>query len=246
MTAASAAIASAVRQPLSARRAFPAPRFSMRRTIPAALFAVTLAAAPATAQTPGDAALDRAVAAYAKVQSLRATFDQSLANPITGRSASAKGELLVKRPGRISVRFTEPAGDRIVSDGEYVWIYLPSGAPGQVIRTRADAAEGTGMDVSTELLTAPRAKFEIADNGAATVGGRATRIVSLTPRSPRNYSRARLWIDDKDGVVRQLELTENSGVVRTLTFRTIQLNAKIAASAFKFDVPKGAKVYDSE
>jgi outer membrane lipoprotein carrier protein len=218
----------------------------MRRTLPAVLLAATLVAASAGAQTPGDVSLDRAVSAYQNVRSLRATFDQSLANPITGRASKAKGELLVQRPGKISVRFTEPAGDRIVSDGKYVWIYLPSGAPGQVIRARADQAEGTGMDVSTELLTAPRTKFDVADDGAATVGGRATRIVALTPRAARNYSRARLWIDDRDGVVRQLELTENSGVVRTLTFRTIQLNAKLPASAFKFDVPKGAKVYDSE
>lgn len=218
----------------------------MRRTISSAVLAGVLAAGSAGAQTPADVALDRAVAAYRNVQTVRATFDQSLSNPVTGRSSQAKGELLVKRPGRISVRFTDPAGDRIVSDGKYVWIYLPSGAPGQVIRTRADASEGTGMDVSTELLTEPRKKFEIADAGAATVNARATRIVALTPRTGRNYTKARLWIDDKDGVVRQLELTENSGVVRTIAFRTIQLNARVPASAFKFDVPKGAKVYDSE
>ena len=217
----------------------------MRRTLSFAFLAGALATTTA-AQTPGDAALDRAVAAYRNVQTVRASFDQALANPITGRSSQAKGELLVKRPGRISVRFTDPAGDRIVSDGKYVWIYLPSGAPGQVIRTRADAAESTGMDVSTELLTEPRSKFDIADGGAATVNGRATRIVALTPRTARNYSKARIWIGDQDGVVRQLELMENSGVVRTITFRTIQLNAKISASAFKFAVPKGAKVYDTE
>ena len=217
----------------------------MRRFIPAA--AIVLAfAATAGAQTPADSALDRAVAAYQKVQTLRATFDQALANPITGRSAKAKGELLVKRPGRIAVRFTEPSGDRIVSDGQFVWIYLPTSAPGQVVRAHADAAQGTGMDVSTELLTAPRTKFDVADAGAATVNGRSTRIVTLTPRTARNYTKARLWIDDANGIVRQLELTENSGVVRTITFRTIQLNAKIPASAFKFDVPKGAKVFDSE
>lgn len=217
----------------------------MRRTVSFALLAGALTAGSARAQTPGDVALDRAVAAYRNVQTVRATFDQSLANPVTGRSSQAKGELLVKRPGRISVRFTEPAGDRIVSDGKYVWIYLPSGAPGQVIRARADESEGMGMDVSTELLTAPRTKFDIADAGAATVNARATRIVVLTPRTARNYSKARIWIDDQDGVVRQLELTENSGVVRLITFRSIQLNAKVPESAFKFAVPKGAKVYDS-
>jgi outer membrane lipoprotein carrier protein len=218
----------------------------MRRTTFAAVIALACAATAAGAQTPADAALDRAVAAYSKVQTLRATFDQSLTNPVTGRSSQAKGELLVKRPGRIAVRFTEPSGDRIVSDGEFVWIYLPTSAPGQVIRARADAAQGTGMDVSTELLTAPRTKFDVADAGAATVNDRATRIVVLTPKTARNYTKARLWIDDADGVVRQLELTENSGVVRTITFRTIQLNGKVPASAFKFEVPRGAKVFDSE
>ena len=143
------------------------------------------------------------------------------------------------------MRFTEPSGDRIVSDGKFVWVYLPTSAPGQVIRAHADASQGTGMDVSTELLTAPRTKFDVADAGAATVNGRAARIVALTPRTPRNYTKARLWIDDA-GVVRQLELTENSGVVRTIVFRTIRLNAKVPASAFKFEVPKGVKVFDSE
>jgi outer membrane lipoprotein carrier protein len=218
----------------------------MRRTISAAVVALAFAATAASAQTPADAALDRAVAAYAKVHSLRATFDQSLSNPVTGRSAQAKGELLIKRPGRVAVRFTQPSGDRIVSDGKFVWIYLPTSAPGQVMRARADASQGTGMDVSTELLTAPRTKFDVADAGAATVNGRAARIVVLVPRTPRNYTKARLWIDDADGVVRQLELTENSGVVRTIVFRTIKLNASVPASAFKFEVPKGVKVFDSE
>lgn len=217
----------------------------MRTIVPVALVAFALAASSASAQTPADSALERAVAAYAKVRTLRATFDQSLANPITGHASQAKGELLVQRPGRISVRFTQPSGDRIVSDGKYVWIYLPTSAPGQVMRAHADAAQGTGMDVSTELLTAPRSKFAVSDAGAATVNDRATHVVVLTPHTGRNYTKARLWID-ATGIVRQLELTENSGVVRTVTFDTIQLNPAIPASAFRFAVPKGVKVYDSE
>ena len=46
--------------------------------------------------------------------------------------------------------------------------------------------------------------------------------------------------------VRQLELTEQSGVTRLVVFRTIQLNATIPASAFRFQVPAGAKIYDGE
>lgn len=199
----------------------------------------------AAAQSPVAPALDHAVAAYRNVRSLRATFDQTLTNPVTSRSSTAKGELLVKRPGKLSVKFTEPAGDRIVSDGSRVWIYLPSSTPGQVIRARADA-QGTGLDVSTELLTTPRARFTVSDGGVATVGSYSTHVVVLVPKAARNYTKARLWIDDKDGLVRQLELTEQSGVTRLVLFRSLQLNASIPASAFKFQVPAGVKIYDSE
>lgn len=199
----------------------------------------------AGAQSAVAPALDHAVAAYRNVRSIRATFDQTLTNPVTSRSSAAKGELLVKRPGKLSVKFTEPAGDRIVSDGSRVWIYLPSSNPGQVIRARADA-QGTGLDVSTELLTAPRTRFTVTDGGAATVGDYATHVVVLVPKAARNYTKARLWIGDKDGLVRQLELTEQSGVTRLVVFRSVQLNAAIPASAFRFEVPPGVKIYDSE
>ena len=217
----------------------------MTRPLTLVAFLAALTSAADAQARPATAPLDRAVAAYRNVRSLRATFDQTLTNPVTSRASTAKGELLVKRPGRISVRFTDPSGDRIVSDGSQVWVYLPSSAPGQVVHARA-ADQGMGLDVSTELLTAPRTRFDVTDGPAATVGGRATHVVTLVPKTPRNYTRARLWVDDADGVVRQLELTEQSGVTRLITFRTLQLNATIPASAFKFEVPKGVKVYEGE
>ena len=205
--------------------------------------AARAASAPAT-RTPGDAALDRAVAAYRSVRTMRASFEQSLVNPITSRTTTARGEILVMRPGRIDLRFTDPAGDRIVSDGKTVWLYLPSTQPGQAIRT--SAAEGAaGLDVSTELLTAPRTKFTVSDGGASTAAGRPARIVSLVPRTPRAFTRARIWVDDRDGLVRQLELTEPSGLTRLVKFDTLQLNVKTSASAFRFTAPPGVTIVDA-
>ena len=204
---------------------------------------VALAAVPLGAQAPADAALDRAVAKYKGVRTMKATFDQTISNPITGSVSSARGEMLVHRPGRIAIRFTDPAGDQIVSDGKRMWIYLPSSAPDQVIRTQA-AAQGSGFDVAGDLLTSPRAKFDVTDGGSATVAGRATRIVVLAPTSERAFTRARLWVDRADGTVRQVELTEPSGLTRLIVFRTMALNPKLPASAFNFKVPKGARVVD--
>ena len=202
-----------------------------------------LAAVPALgAQSAADQALDRAVAAYRNVRTVRTPFEQTLTNPVTSRVTSARGEMIVQRPGRISVGFKEPSGDRIVSDGKYVWIYLPSSAPGQVIRQPATTA-GAGLDFSTELLTAPRTKFTVADGGISSVAGRGARVVVLTPRAESAFTKARIWVDDRDGLVRQLELTEPSGLTRLIKFGDMKLNAKVPASAFKFAVPKGVKVY---
>ena len=202
-----------------------------------------LVAAPAvSAQSAAERSLDRAVAAYRNVRTVRTPFEQTLTNPVTSRVASARGEMIMQRPGKISVAFTEPSGDRIVSDGKVVWIYLPSSAPGQVIKQPASAV-GAGLDFSAELLTAPRTKFTVGDGGISSAAGRGARIVVLTPKAESAFSRARIWVDDRDGLVRQLELIEPSGLTRLVKFGQMKLNTKVPASAFKFAVPDGVKVY---
>jgi len=206
-----------------------------------AALAVLVAGPALGAQSPADQALDRAVAAYKNVRTIRTRFEQTLTNPVTSRVSTARGEMVLQRPGKISLGFTNPSGDRIVSDGKFVWVYLPSSAPGQVIRQPASEA-GVDLDFSSQLLTSPRAKFAVGDGGASTVDGRGARVVVLTPKTEKSFSKARIWVDDRDGLVRQLELTEPSGLTRLIKFGQMKLNAKVSSSAFKFEVPKGVRV----
>ena len=92
-------------------------------------------AAPVGAQGERDAqaVLERAITAYKDVNTVRATFTQRVTNPMLGKTVEAKGEVVQDRPDKIAIRFTDPAGDAIVSDGTNLWIYLPSTAPGQVM-----------------------------------------------------------------------------------------------------------------
>ena len=69
----------------------------------ALLAPLSLAAARPRAQ--GDL-LDRAVAAWAKVKTARATFEQTITNSLTGRTLTATGEYQQQRPGKLSVRFS--------------------------------------------------------------------------------------------------------------------------------------------
>ena len=210
----------------------------------AGMLAGSVAVAPAAAQSSSSKLLDRAVAAWAKVKTARATFQQTIENPLTGNTLTSSGEYQQQRPGKLSVRFNDPAADRIVADGKYVWLYLPSTTPGQVIRSRLGEG-GTGtVDLSAQFLTSPRERFDITSLGAKTVSGRATHAYRLVPKSGQDaqFRSAVVYLDDRDASVRQFEVTEPSGLQRTVRLTSFRANVPVDASAFTFTPPAGTRI----
>jgi outer membrane lipoprotein carrier protein len=211
-----------------------------------AAVAVVLAIAPHTllAQTV-DQTIDRAVAAWAAAKTVRASFEQTLTNPLTGRDVTARGEFQQQGRNRIAIRFTDPAGDRIVADGRVLWIYLPSTAPGQVIRTSL-AQGANSVDLAGQFLSAPRTKYNISAAGTTTVGGRPAHGLLLVPKreGSQPFARATVWVDDRDGLIRQFEATDQNGVTRRVRLTSLRVNAPVDAGAFRFTPPKGARVVE--
>lgn len=194
--------------------------------------------------TAADKAIDRAVAAYSSVKTARATFEQSITNALTGSAIPSKGEFEQSRPDRFAFRFSDPRGDVIISDGKFVWLYLPSSTPGQVIRAPLTADLEGSMDLIGAFFTNPRSKYTISDAGEATIGGKMTRAVNLTPKGDAAFTKARVWIDG-DGMLQQFEAQENNGVTRRVRIVNYERNAAVESSAFSFKPPKGVKIVDS-
>jgi outer membrane lipoprotein carrier protein len=202
-------------------------------------------ASPIAAQSP-NAILDRAVRAYKNVKTIRASFTQTITNPLLGQTVNSAGEVVQRRPNHVSVRFTDPAGDRIVADGKWVWFYLPSSTPGQVVRSRI-TKNGTGSpDLTAQFLEAPESRFEVTGLGREKVNGRAAHVLSLVPKPGVDapFTKAVIWVDSADALIRQFELTEPSEIVRRVTIRKLTLNPPIAASAFQFKPPSGTRVIE--
>jgi outer membrane lipoprotein carrier protein len=208
--------------------------------------AAGLVAAPALLAQSPSATLDRAIAAYAKVKTVRATFSQTITNPLMGNRMTASGEVQQRRPGFLSVRFTDPAGDRIVADGKHVWLYLPSTAPGQVLRTRLDAPGAAMPDVTAQFLDAPKSRYTVADAGRASAAGRPAHALTLVPKDESlPFARATIWVDDEDALVRQFETADENGVVRRVTITKLAINVPVEESAFRFTPPRGVRVVDA-
>jgi outer membrane lipoprotein carrier protein len=211
------------------------------------LSTVLIVAAPALAGAQSaDAAIDRAVAAWKPVKTARGSFEQLVSNPLTGGSATAKGEFQQERPNRLAIRFTDPSGDMIIADGKSMWVYLPSSAPGQVVKQAATDQSAVPIDFTGDFLEAPRSRYDITDGGAQTIDGRATRMLKLVPKkgSGSAFTRSTVWVDDRDGLIRQFEVVESNGVTRRIRLTTLSVNAPVDAAAFTFKVPKGVKVVD--
>lgn len=188
--------------------------------------------------------LDHASAAYQGVQTLAANFVQIITNPMLGEPDTTRGRLFQQRPSRFAMRFTSPAGDRIVADGRYLWLYTPSTEPGQVIRSRIPQT-GTGPNLIGQFVERPRerytARYVRADSGAA---GWAD-VIALTPRvDSQAYSSAVIWVGRADGLVRRVDLVEASGQERSVRLSNLQANAVVPSREFRFNAPRGVRVVD--
>jgi outer membrane lipoprotein carrier protein len=208
----------------------------------------TLAAAAA----PGDSApvpqdpwpiLDHASTAFGAVQSLSADFVQVITNPMIGAPDTTRGRLFQQRPNRFAMRFSDPAGDRIVADGRYLWLYTPSTTPGQVIRSLIPETGTTGPNLIGQFVERPRERYNarFVRSDSTTAGW--VDVVSLIPRDTTlPYAGAELWVTRADGLVRHLEISEGSGQERAILLRQMRVNVAVPAREFKFSPPAGVTV----
>jgi outer membrane lipoprotein carrier protein len=214
----------------------------MKKLITLAAFAFAVIPIPARAQT-ADAVIDRAVAAYARLNSMRAEFKQTLTNPLTGNSQTTSGVILRKKPNLLSITFE--SGDRVAADGSTLWVFLPSSVPGQVMRMPYTGSNASTVDPAEQFLDAPRTRFTVTSSGTANVSGRATHAITLVPkRANAGFTSAKVWIDDADSSIRQFDVESANGLKRHVVITSFTPNPELSKSTFRFAVPKGAKIVD--
>jgi outer membrane lipoprotein carrier protein len=214
----------------------------MKRLILPAAFAFAVLPISARAQS-ADAIIDRAVAAYARLNSMRAEFKQTLSNPLTGNSQTTSGVILRKKPNLLSITFE--SGDRVAADGSTLWVFLPSSVPGQVMRMPYTGSNASTVDPAEQFLNAPRTRFAVTSSGTANVSGRATHAVTLVPkRANAGFTSAKVWIDDADSSIRQFDVESANGLKRHVVITSFTPNPELSKSTFRFAVPKGAKIVE--
>ncbi len=203
-----------------------------------------VAAGPAPAQD-AQAIVGRSSRVYRSLSSLTADFVQVIDNPMID-SAVSRGTLVQAGPAKLAMRFTDPPGEAVVIDGQYVWVYTPSTVPDQVLRLRAPSGGPVyGYNLLAWFLDRPAERYEARHLREERVGTRTMDVVELTPAVPDlPFDRAVLWLDREDALPRRLEITEKSGALRTLELSKLRVNRRVPDETFEFKVPAGARVVD--
>jgi outer membrane lipoprotein-sorting protein len=195
---------------------------------------------PAAAQE-GVAALEAAAARYGAATSVCADFVQVRAVPLLRQEVTQRGRLCSADPNLFAMRFTDPEGNVIVSDGTTQWIYRPSDNPGQVFRADVGLDTG-GQDFYRELLQNPTSKYDVTCASQEEVGGRATQRLCLRSRVAARDRPDAVWIDAATSVVLRIHFREDNGSERTITLSNVVFDTPPPAGWFSFTPPSGAVI----
>lgn len=198
-------------------------------------------------QDPGPV-LDRAAATYDTITTLSAEFVQVVTNPLVGPPDTTRGRLFQRWPDRFAMRFTRPAGDRVVADGRYLWLYTPSTTPGQVIRTAIPQSGTTGPNLIGQFVERPRERYRARYLRADSLGGGGdglADVVALVPKArDQPYTEAVVWVHRQTGLLGRIEIVESSGQRRAVILRTVRVNGGVPSREFRFSPPAGTRVVD--
>ncbi len=204
------------------------------------LVTIALSAPPAAAQTV-TAVLATAEATYRDIETLHAEFTQMLVNPMMGDETTT-GTLYLSPPGRFSMRFSQPEGDRIVADGEWLWLYTPSTTPNQVIRQSIPEMGPATPNLFGQFVDNPLERYHATYVGVDSAAGYRVENVRLVPRVDGIPFRSVVISLSADGMLRKVNIVEDSGQRRTLVFDSIVVNAPIPEDELIFRVPRGTRI----
>jgi len=204
-----------------------------------------LLAVPSGAVSQGqdpEAIAIRADRALASLSSLQADFVQRAVNPILEKTEIGHGTLYYRAPGLYRIEYRYPKGDVVVDDGEWIWIYLPSSQPGQVIRQSAD---GAGSANPLTYLRDLRSMYEVGLAGSETISGEVSDHLALEPRSDEApFTRVDVWVGRETRLMRQVRTRTEDGVEKSYTFTSLRRGVSVPDSRFHFSPPAEVEVYD--
>ena len=152
-----------------------------------------------------------------------------------------------KQPNMIRMVYTEPsevAGQIMVSNGTYIWMYDPVE---NVVKT-ANIPEYAQTNRSRDVLFLKDLldTFTIEPNGSETVSGRQCYRITATPEDVSMPMSVEVWLDGWNFMPLKIETYQNGELLMSMEYQDVEFNVDIPNSTFEFEIPEGATVESAD
>ncbi|HZZ84307.1 MAG TPA: outer membrane lipoprotein carrier protein LolA [Anaeromyxobacteraceae bacterium] len=195
--------------------------------------ALLLCAALAAAPAPDAHQLAaRVQAAYERTRDLEARFVQTYSYAAFGRSQVSRGELRVKKPGKMRWDYESPAKKTVAVSGSRLVQYEPE-ANQAYVDERFDA---TAMSAAVAFLLG-KGSLEKEFEPSLGEGGELV----LTPRQPDGRVARIALVVDAAGDVAATRVVDGSGNVNEVRFEGLRRNVGLKDSEFELRLPKDVR-----
>jgi outer membrane lipoprotein carrier protein len=179
------------------------------------------------------AAVDQLRSFLTKTTSARGDFAQQVTG--RGKPQTASGQFVFQRPGRFRWTYDKPYEQLIIADGERLLIFDKD--LNQVTIKRLEASLPSSPASILFGSNDFEKEFEVSDAGTRD----GLQWILAKPRA-KDSAFERIEIGFRDGLPAAMQLVDSFGQQTQLTLSKVERNPKLAADAFRFEVPKGADV----
>lgn len=176
---------------------------------------------------------------YENAKNLTAVFEQQQKFNLTGSVNQTAGTIYVKDGVKYRL---ETEDNIIVTDGKTVWTYSKFNNQVMVDRVK----EGDGSFLPRDMLFKYPKEYISTLLGEEKILDREHYLVKLDPRDEvfGAIKSMKIWVDEDDYVIRQIEYTDMNDNVSTFTIRVLDMKKQLSDSLFTFKAEEGVEVID--
>ena len=207
-------------------------------TVAVILVTAILGAVPATRQRDlFDELYARGQKQNAGLKTLTASFVETSTSSLLTRPVIARGTVIVERPARVALRYTDPETRMVLIDGDRMTMFWPSANIRSVkdIGASQRRIQKYFVDSSPDEL---RSHFQVNAREADDQPG--TYLIMMVPKRKQileGMTRLELWLDRTSLLLAAMRMTFPSGDTKLMTFTDVKPNASIDQAWFTIGDP---------
>lgn len=171
-------------------------------------------------------------------ETLQANFTQTLLSEDGEQLEKTTGTLYLQQPGKFNWHYKEPYVQKIITNGEVLWIYDEDLEQLTIRKFESDMIERTPAAI---ILGNSKLEQHFIQVDLGDIEG--FKWVELTPRDlDAQYKNIRIGFDVKR--LGMMIIADNLGQTTRIDFNDVNKNTKLAAELFNFEIPDGIDVID--